>query len=141
MELLDYMLTLSAKGYFCSQILMQLALDMDEADNPDLIRAMSGLNGGMGFTGHTCGVLTAGCCFIGYFCGKGEDDEIEASNMNAMIDAYVQWFTEDLTAEHCSTECHAILDGDMKNQMRICPQLVSSAYEKLVTLLQEGNVL
>lgn len=43
------MLELSRKGYFCAQILMQLALDAEGKDCPELIRAMGGLNAGIGF--------------------------------------------------------------------------------------------
>lgn len=49
-ELFDRMLEMSRKGYFCSQILLKLALEMTrKRKNPDLIRAMGGLCGGMGF--------------------------------------------------------------------------------------------
>ena len=61
------MLELSRKGYFCAQILMQLALDAEGKDCPELIRAMGGLNAGIGFSGGPCGALTGGACFLAYF--------------------------------------------------------------------------
>ena len=72
MELFDRMLELSGQGFYCAQILMILALESEGKEDPDLIRAMSGLNGGLGFSGRVCGALTGGCCFLGCFCGKGE---------------------------------------------------------------------
>ena len=48
----------------CSHILMRLALEAQGRDDPDLIRAMSGLALGMG-QGFNCGALSAGCCVIG----------------------------------------------------------------------------
>jgi hypothetical protein len=45
------------KGYQCGQILMAMAFEAQGKQNPDLVRAMSGLLGGMG-CGKTCGALT-----------------------------------------------------------------------------------
>ena len=55
MDLFDRMLELSGQGYFCAQILMILALESEGKEDPDLIRAVGGLNGGLGFSGRTCG--------------------------------------------------------------------------------------
>ena len=76
MELFDRMLELSGQGFYCAQILLILALEAEGKENPDLVRAMSGLNGGLGFSGNVCGALTGGCCLLGYFCGKGEAEEM-----------------------------------------------------------------
>ena len=75
MDLFERMLELSGQGFYCAQILMILALESEEKEDPDLIRAMSGLNGGLGFSGRVCGALTGGCCFLGYFLGKGLNGE------------------------------------------------------------------
>ena len=58
------MLELSGQGFHCSQILLFLGLEAQGKSNPDLIRAMSGLAGGVGFCGDTCGALTGGACLI-----------------------------------------------------------------------------
>ncbi len=140
MDIMAYLMDLSAKGYFCSQILIKLALEYDEKENADLVRAMSGLNGGLGFCQKTCGVLTAGACVLGYFAGKGEDEELEKANFNEMVAAYVAWF-EELTAEYGSVQCADILCGDKSRQMTVCPNLVMAAYGKLFELLEEGGAL
>ena len=77
MELREYLMELGMQGFECSQILMMLALETDGCENPDLIRAMSGLTGGMGHCQKECGALTGGCCVLGYFAGRGSTEEIE----------------------------------------------------------------
>ena len=55
MELRERLMELGFSGFECSQMMMAVALEMDGQDNPDLIRAMSGLTGGMGHSGGVCG--------------------------------------------------------------------------------------
>ena len=43
MDLFDRMLELSGQGFYCAQILMILALESEEKEDPDLVRAMGGL--------------------------------------------------------------------------------------------------
>ena len=52
-DYLDDMLALYEQGYDCAQILMRLVLDAQGKNNPDLIRALAGLNGGIGGSGST----------------------------------------------------------------------------------------
>lgn len=141
MDIYEYLLELSGKGYYCAQIMMQLALDLDEKEDPDLLRAMAGLNGGLGFSGGPCGVLTAGCCFIGYFMGKGEDEELEAGEMNARIQDYQRWFLAEAVAGGCDGSCQGILGGDLGKQLEVCPGLIARSYEYLLGRLQETGVL
>lgn len=39
---------LGTEGYCCSQIMLKLALDVEELENDDLIRVMNGLCNGIG---------------------------------------------------------------------------------------------
>ena len=84
------MLELSRKGYFCAQILMQLALDAEGKDCPELIRAMGGLNAGIGFSGGPCGALTGGACFLAYFSEGLDGREGDPSNQLRRCPALVQ---------------------------------------------------
>ena len=43
MDLFDRMLELSGQGFYCARILMILALESEEKEDPDLIRAMGGI--------------------------------------------------------------------------------------------------
>lgn len=140
MDLLDRMLELSREGYFCTQILLILALEADGKDNPDLVRAMGGLNGGMGNTGGICGCLTGGCCFLSYYAGKGENDELPHPDCNAMIDELAQWF-RDYTAEFGGCSCRQILEHDDRNKLQRCPALIGATLERCMELLEEHGVL
>ena len=73
MDLFDRIMELSRYGYFCGQILAILTLETVGEENPGLVRAMGGLNGGVGFSQGCCGCMTGGACVISWFTGKGED--------------------------------------------------------------------
>lgn len=141
MDLFDRMLELSNQGYYCAQILMLLALESEEKEDPDLIRAMSGLTGGLGFSGHLCGALTGGCCLLGYFCGKGEDEEIEDPKAQEVIQEFVTWFETSVGGLYQGCNCQDILEGDPSNKIRRCPEVVESVFVKCMELLQENGML
>ncbi|WMJ84012.1 DVU_1555 family C-GCAxxG-C-C protein [Oscillospiraceae bacterium LTW-04] len=141
MDLFDKILELSQQGFYCAQILAILALEADGKENPDLIRAMSGLNGGIGFSGKTCGALTGGACVLSYFTGKGEADELEAPESRAMIQEYINWFETEFGEEHGGTGCDEILECNPANRLERCPGIVGAAFEKVVELLSEKGVV
>ena len=78
MDLFDRVMELSRYGYFCGQILAILMLDTVGEENPGLVKAMGGLNGGVGFSQNCCGCMTGGACVISYFTGKGEDTGMDS---------------------------------------------------------------
>lgn len=131
------MLELAGKGYNCSQILLQCALDIECKENPDAVRAVGGLSNGLGHTGGVCGALTGGCCALALFLAKGEDDEEEDLRANDIIAAYVAWFRETMD----STECLELLKGDWANKKTVCPDMNKAAIEKVFELLEENEVL
>ena len=47
------MFELHSQGYTCSQILVTLGLEAQGKINPDLVKAVHGLGGGIGFSGRT----------------------------------------------------------------------------------------
>ena len=108
MDVFDRLLELSREGYYCAQILLLLALESEGKENPDLIRAMGGLNGGIGNTGNVCGALTGGACFLSYYAGKGEADELPDPACDDMIRELADWFAE-YTAEYGGPSCSAVL--------------------------------
>lgn len=140
MDILERMLELSREGYFCAQILLIMALESEGKEDPDLVRAMGGLNGGLGNSGDICGALTGGACLLSYYAGKGESDEIEHPSCNAMITALRNWFQE-YTAEFGGYTCRCILEGDDRNKIQRCPMLVSAVMEKAMELLEENGVI
>ncbi|MDD3219280.1 MAG: C-GCAxxG-C-C family protein [Lachnospiraceae bacterium] len=140
MDILDRMLELSQEGYFCAQILLILALESEEKENPDLVRAMGGLNGGLGNSGNLCGALTGGACFLSYYTGKGESDEMEHPQFNEMIQELTEWF-EEFTCEYGGNSCRCILAGDSRNRLQRCPVIVNAVLEKCMDILERNDVL
>lgn len=135
-ELYMEMLELSSKGYYCSQILMKIILDLEGKENSDLIRAMGGLTGGLGFNQKICGALTGGVCILGYFASKGEDEEIEDENLSAMVKELIEWF-ENEGSDNKGINCGDILDGDFDNKSKTCPNLVLNTFEKVIEILNK----
>lgn len=135
-ELYMEMLELSSKGYYCSQILMKIILELEGKENTDLIRAMGGLIGGLGFNQKICGALTGGVCVLGYFASKGEDDEIEDENLSIMTKELIEWF-ESEGSDNKGINCSEILDGDFNNKSKTCPNLVLNTFEKIVEILNK----
>lgn len=135
-ELYMEMLELSSKGYYCSQILMKIVLELEEKENSDLIRCMGGLIGGLGFNQKICGALTGGVCLIGYFASKGEDDEIEDENLSQMVGELIEWF-ESEGSNYKGINCGDILDNNFDNKTKICPNLVLNTFEKVIEILNK----
>lgn len=132
---------LALAGFECSQIMMMLALELEDKENPDLIRAMGGLTGGMGRTGGCCGALTGGAAVLGYFTARGELEELEHEQSRAMISAYVRWFEETAAAEYGGSECRDIIQGDYSKCMMVCAPLVQDCFAKVMEILEEYGVL
>lgn len=126
---------LSQAGFYCSQIMLIIGLEAQGKENPDVVRAMSGLNGGLGFCGKTCGVLTGGACLIGLYAGKGVAEEMEDSRLNDMIKEFVEWFEQTVGSQYSGIDCNIILDNDPMNRMTRCPQLVLDALTKIEEIL------
>ena len=64
MDDLEMMQELKSQGFVCSQIIVMMGLDLLGKENPDLVKAMHSLAGGIGYTGDVCGTLTAGACLL-----------------------------------------------------------------------------
>ena len=130
---------LKQQGFFCSQILIILGLEMKGKSNPDLVRCMHGLVGGLGFTGETCGTLTGGACLLGLYAGKGLPEEQEDPRLLLMIEALVKWFKERFGAQYGGITCNQILEDNPKNQLTRCPHLVAETYQQVKELLVENG--
>jgi len=131
------MMQLAGQGFYCSQVLLIMGLEAQGKSNPDLIRSMSGLAGGLGFTGDTCGALTGGACLLGLYAGKGTPEEQEDEKLNLMISELVDWFSEEYGKAFGGIRCENILGEDPRNRMVRCPNMVFGTYEKVKALLIE----
>ncbi len=130
----------SQKGYACSQVMLLVALESEGKENPDLVRAIGGLRGGLDGSGEVCGALSGGMCFLSYFGGRGADDEVENLNLSTMSKELYEWFAE-YTSEYGGIDCRQILDGDLRNRVQRCPMVVRDTLEKCISLLQEYDLI
>jgi C_GCAxxG_C_C family probable redox protein len=131
------MMTLAQQGFYCSQIIMIMALELKVKENPDLIRAMGGLAGGMGFTGGTCGCLTGGVCMLGLFTAKGDANIPEDSNGRIMVKELVAWFEKEIGGLYGSSNCRDILQNDPVNKLKRCPGIIEKTWDKAIEILTD----
>ncbi|MDR3557546.1 MAG: C-GCAxxG-C-C family protein [Syntrophobacteraceae bacterium] len=129
------MIQLAQQGFHCSQILIVMGLDAQGKENPDLVRAMSGLAGGLGFSGEVCGVLTGGACLLGLYAGKGTADQEEDERLNLMINELVEWFSAQYGQLYGGIRCDNILEGDPAARTTRCPGMVLGTYDQVKALL------
>jgi C_GCAxxG_C_C family probable redox protein len=136
---LDQLMMLRQQGFFCSQILILQGLEMMGKSNPDLVRAMHGLAGGLGFTGELCGALTGGACLVGLYAGRGTPKQEEDPRLLFMIEDLVNWFKAEYAEQFGGTRCDDILAGDSQNQAKRCPVMVAGVLQKVKELLVENG--
>jgi C_GCAxxG_C_C family probable redox protein len=133
------MMELAGQGFYCSQILLSMGLEAQGKSNPDLIRTMAGLAGGVGFSGDLCGALTGGACLLALYAGRGTPGEEEDPRLNSMISELMDWFSNELAKPYGGIRCEDILQGELSNRTTRCPGLVLGTYEKVKGLLFENG--
>lgn len=122
------------EGYKCSHILMKLALEARGTDNPELVRAMSGLALGMG-QGFNCGCLTGGCCVLGLCAGGINEDQPPRENFDAILEEFAGWFDCAMTEKYGGINCADIMKFDLTLKQQRCPALILEAWEKAGEIL------
>ena len=131
-----HLLQLANQEYSCSQILLQMNLENQGKENPELVRAVGGLVGGLGYSGKLCGALTSAACLLSLYAGKGSPDEVEDSRVNEMIAELVQWFEQEFGPRYGGINCLEILDGDYSNRVQRCPEILLSTNRKMQEILE-----
>ncbi len=139
MNELDPIIKYRQQGFFCSQILILQGLEMLGKDNPDLVRAMHGLAGGLGFSGEMCGALSGGAALIGLYSGKGAPEESEDPRLIFMIEDLVKWFKSEYGEAYGGIRCEEILAGSNPNRSNRCPVMVMGVLQKVKELLVENG--
>lgn len=136
------MLELYRQGFNCSQILLLLGLEALGKSKPDLVRAMTGLGGGLGFSGKTCGALTGGVCLLGLYAGRGTPEEEEHDRFLLMVEELVQWFDEETGRTYGGINCAEILGDELANKAVSlkCGNIVSSTYTKVNEILISNGI-
>jgi hypothetical protein len=132
------MMELNYNGYYCSQILLQLALEAQGKSNRDLIRAMGGLANGCGFSGGPCGTLTGAACLLSLYAGKGSDDECQDDALTYMLNDLGEWFSGTYGSRYGGITCEQIV-GDRTEMRQRCGAIVSETYAKVMELLIAGG--
>jgi C_GCAxxG_C_C family probable redox protein len=136
------LMQLSRDGFCCSQSILMMGLEYDGRENPELIRAMGGLCGGLGGSGEDCGALTGACCLLGLFLSKGTPEETADPACREIISSYVEWFQNEAVPDcpGCVT-CRDILKGVPGRRLTVCPGLVQRCYEKAMEMLAEHGAI
>lgn len=134
MDAFDRIMELSRQGLYCAQIMVQLALDAEGRENPELVQAVRGLCGGFAWSGGPCGALSGGVCFLSLL-GRG----LDATERTALIGEFHAWFRE-RTEQYGGENCENIERGDPGNMLTICPGLIVDSYEKCVELLEKWGL-
>lgn len=125
-------LKLKSKGYCCSQIMVQLVLDMADLENRDLVNFARGLCMGSKLEAGTCGILTAGLCILAMYAPQ--DPDLRAS----MQDGFRLFFTG---AASPGIQCRQIAGAHYPNlNPETCPALLSHACQALVNILTEHEI-
>jgi C_GCAxxG_C_C family probable redox protein len=134
------MVQLVQQGFHCSEILLFTGLEAQGKDNPDLIRAVSALAGGVGFSGELCGALTGGACLLGLYVGRGSENEEPDERLGIMINELMDWFTTKYGRQYNGIRCSEITEDDPKNQPMRCPRIVAGVLKKVKSLIDEHGL-
>lgn len=141
MDLLDRILELYRYGYQCSQILAILISETIGEEHPELVRAMGGLNTGVGFSGGCCGCMTAGSCMLSLFTAKPDPLSYDSPYHREALVEFTKWFTELAEEQFDSVNCDDITEGMPSKRLEYCPHLIAQTYEKCMEILEEKGLL
>ncbi len=133
------MMELGLRGFGCSQILVMMALEARGESSPELVRAVSALHGGLGFSGKTCGALTGGCCALGLYAGRGAAGEVEDARLPLMVTELVEWFEGEYEPRYGGIDCADILQDDQRNRLTRCPAIVAAVFEEMAQILKANG--
>jgi len=137
-EIINRMIQLAESKYNCSQIMMSLALEAEDHENPGLVRAMSGLGDGCGFFNETCGVMTSAASVLAWYGGKGSENEVESEKLLPMLQDLGEWFRQKTASSYKGTRCKDIA-GDLVGTSagkQICGALIFETYNKVNEILR-----
>ncbi|QQE80591.1 C_GCAxxG_C_C family protein [Alicyclobacillus sp. SO9] len=138
------MLELSQQGLNCSQMIVAMGLETLGQVNPDLVQAMAGLGGGVGFTGKACGAMTGGACLLSlYAAGLTPHDAIDAQLRSMeMAEELVRWFEQQFGQEYGGTNCQQILGAafEKRTPQPACADIVSNTYSKVQEIAEQHKL-
>ena len=136
------MFKLTNMGYCCSQIMMKMALDAEDKENEDLLKAVNGLCLGAGSYQKTCGVLTGGIVILSLYAGKGKDSEYPKQGFSEMVDEYTDWFISEFDSSDCKDIIGVctVTDYQTNQSYRMkCGDVLTKSYQKIQEILEEHD--
>jgi C_GCAxxG_C_C family probable redox protein len=136
---LERMQEFKQKGFYCSQILVLMGLELQGKSNPELVGAMQGLAGGLGFNGELCGALSGGACLLGLYAGKGKAETEEDPRLDFMTEDLVKWFKNTMGEKYGGIKCDDIVGNNAQYQGTRCPLIVAETYQKVKEILVENG--
>ncbi len=140
MDLKERLLELGMQGFECSQIMMMIALEIEEKENPDLIRAVSGLTGGMGHGGGTCGALTGGAVCWGCSPEKEILRRWRTTDVMKSFRSIPTGFVNNICRSmEAQTACRS--SGDFSKCLMVCAPILEECCGKILELLTEYEIL
>jgi C_GCAxxG_C_C family probable redox protein len=81
-------------------------------ENPDLIRAMASMGGGIATTGGPCGAILGGVAFLGYLMGKDEPEKKDDPFMWKTCLKFYKRFQDEVAGEYDGINCRDIAGVD-----------------------------
>ena len=136
---LQRMMELAQQRFHCSEILLFTGLEAQGKTDPDLIKTVSALAGGIGFSGETCGALTGGACLLGLYAGRGSSEEQDNPKMKCMVQDLVEWFSGKYGEAYGGIRCRDITHDNPSIPPTRCPRIVAGTYQKVRSLLAENG--
>ena len=130
---------LRLQGDTCGQILAKLALEAQGRDNPELARAMSGLELGMR-QGFNCGALTGGCSVLGLYGGRAGKNEKAHPHFDLMIEEFAGWFEAEMGDKFGGINCEDIINFDPARRKEHCLGVVLECWLKIKEILAKHHV-
>lgn len=140
MEDMDELIQYGRQGYNCGQIMMLRALEIQGKENPDVVRAMTGFAGGLGWTGDLCGVLTGAVAVLGLYAGKGSSADQDDVRLMFMVEDLLKWFKKGFGEKYGGIHCQEILGLNTgKIDMDRCIAMITETMQYVKELLVENG--
>lgn len=134
MDLQERIQELLLQGYHCSQVMMQLSLDLRNREEDFTIRSMGALGGGM-FAQRTCGTLVGAVLMLSSYFPRAEG-EPEPVGYQQCAKELVDWFEK----EFGSIECRDIVAFNKEAILQTCPTVMEKTFIKCLEILEENNI-
>lgn len=132
----DTALSYCKSGNNCAETVLKTYAELNDVQVPaEVLRAVSGLGGGIGRSGSVCGALNSACIVLGLLCGRAETSE------KAIPDIYapIHEFFERWVAKFGYEDCRDLKDPN-KGGIVPCPVLMSETAVLLQQFIAEKNL-